>query len=123
MPVFKELLTADGKAVSTNLLFFELPKSLQLPSATIRWDLAKSGNSFTLRLSSDVLARDVFVSAGDLDVTYSDNYVDLLPGQSVEIELKSTATLEALRSALKVTSLVDAFRTAGGAVVAAPGAN
>ena len=56
-----------------------------------------------------VLARSVYVSFGDLDVTPSDDYFDLLPGQTVEITLKSGASPEALRGALKVVSLADAF--------------
>jgi hypothetical protein len=39
----------------------------------------------------------------------SDNYFDMLPGQSVEIMIKAKANEEALRKGLKVFSLVDEF--------------
>jgi len=42
-------------------------------------------------------------------VTPSDNYFDLLPGESREISLKSTATLQELQASIKVMSLADAF--------------
>jgi beta-mannosidase len=62
-----------------------------------------------LTLSSKVLARDVYLTFGDLEVKPSDNYFDLLPNEPRQITLKSSATQEQLRQALKVISLVDAF--------------
>jgi beta-mannosidase len=56
-----------------------------------------------------VLARSVYLSFGDLDVQLSDNYFDLLPGETVEIKVSSTASIEALKAQLKVISLTDAF--------------
>jgi beta-mannosidase len=107
-------LAVNGKPVSQNLWFFAEPKDLSLPPAEVTSDLAKAGSAYRLRLSSKVLARDVFVSAGNLEATYSDNFLDLLPGQAVEIEVKSPANLEQLRSALKVMSLTDSFSPAPG---------
>ena len=102
-------LVVGNKPVSSNLLFFLPPKQLQLPSPKITSDLIQSGDSYRLRLTLDTLARDVYVSASNLDAAYSDNYVNLLPGQTIEIEVRSSATLDQLRSALKVVSLTDAF--------------
>ena len=62
-----------------------------------------------MRLSSPVLARDAYLTFGSLDVEPSDNYIDVLPGQPVEITLKTTAPIDQVRSQLKVISLVDAF--------------
>jgi beta-mannosidase len=55
------------------------------------------------------LARSVYLSFGDLDVQISDNYFDLLPGETAEIKASSTASLEALKAQLNVISLSDAF--------------
>ena len=35
-----------------------------------------------IRITSPVLARDVYLSFGDLDVQVSDNYFNLLPGET-----------------------------------------
>jgi beta-mannosidase len=59
----------------------------------------------------------VYLSFGSLDVKVSDNYFDLLPGETVEITATSVATLEALKTQMKVISLTDAF--AGGGKAAA----
>ena len=42
--------------------------------------------------------------------TCQNNYFDLLPGEPVTITLKSPATLDQLRSAVKITSLTEAFK-------------
>jgi beta-mannosidase len=69
----------------------------------------KTGAGYTITLQSSKLARGVYVSFGDLDVESSDNYLDLLPGESVTITLKSAATLDQLKSALKIMSLTEAY--------------
>ncbi len=101
-------LIVNNKLASSNTLFLGLPKDLQLPTPQIASDLTRASNGYRLRLSSSSLARNVYVSVGNLDASYSDNYFDLLPRQAVEIELKSPASLEELRSALKIVSLTDA---------------
>jgi beta-mannosidase len=62
-------------------------------------------------LRAQVLARNVQVSFGDLDVQMSDNYVDLLPGETIELTARSASTPDELKAAMKITSLMDAFQT------------
>jgi beta-mannosidase len=68
-----------------------------------------SGQNFQVTLRSTELARNVYISLGDLDARFSDNYFDLLPGEPVTITIKSAASLDQIRQALQVTSLMDAF--------------
>ena len=69
----------------------------------------QAGQNYRVRVQSNALARDVYVTFGDLDTTASDNYFDLLPGESVDMEVKSKASLADLRRSLQVISLVDAL--------------
>ena len=107
-------LVVDGKTVSTNLTYLVPTHEIQLPAATIQTDVqavntqSKTGG-YTVRLNSPVLARDAYLTFGSLDVEPSDNYIDVLPGQPVEITLKTTVPIDQVRSQLKVISLVDAF--------------
>jgi beta-mannosidase len=98
-------LAVDGKLVSSNLLFFAPPKELHLPPAHVTAEWIGDG----LRLSSNVLARSVYISFGDMDATLSDNYFDVLPGKPVVIRVGSTVPGSQLRANLKVISLTDAF--------------
>jgi beta-mannosidase len=104
-------LDVDGKRVSRNLQFFEVTHDLELPAAPqIESTLTKIGDNYTITLKSHALARSVYLSFGDLDVNASDNYFDLLPGEPVEVTVQSSVSLDQLRSALKLTSLTEAFK-------------
>jgi beta-mannosidase len=102
-------LVVAGQAVSFNIVYLVSTKQVHLPPAKIQSELSGSGGKYTLKLTTDLLARDVYVTFGDQDVRLSDNYLDLLPGQYINLSLTSAATLNQLKSAMKVISLVDAF--------------
>ncbi len=103
-------LDVAGKRVSRNLIFFDVTHNLELPvSPKIETKLVKTGDDYSVTLQAPQLARSVYLSFGDLDVQTSDNYFDLLPGESVSLRLKSSATPEQVKAALQVTSLTDAF--------------
>jgi beta-mannosidase len=100
-------LLAGGRVVSRNEVFFREMRDSNLPSAKVeaRWSGANE-----LTLMSPVLARHLALSFGDLDVHASDNYFDLLPGESVTVRLDTKAGADQLQKAMKITTLVDAFQ-------------
>jgi beta-mannosidase len=51
----------------------------------------------------------VYLSFGALDVRVSDNYFDVLPGESVEVTAESKASPEEVKGQMQVVSLTDAF--------------
>jgi beta-mannosidase len=105
-------LEVAGNKVSRNLVFFDVTHNLQLPvTPKIETTISKTGEDYTITVQSSQLARSVYISFGDLDVESSDNYFDLLPGEPATLTLKSSATLDQLRGALKIFSLTDAFTT------------
>jgi beta-mannosidase len=104
-------LAVDGKQVSRNLIFFNVTHDLDLPVAPkIETTLNKSAEGYTVTLHSAKLARSVYLSFGHLDAQSSDNYFDLLPGETVTLQLKSAASPEQLKDAMKVTSLTEAYK-------------
>jgi beta-mannosidase len=103
-------LAVAGKKVSRNLIFFDAMHSLDLPvMPKIEATLNKDGADYTITLQSSKLARGVNISFGDLDVETSDNYFDLLPGEPATVTLKSAASIDQLKGALKITSLTEAY--------------
>jgi beta-mannosidase len=102
-------LLVDGKPVSSNLIYFVPAKQVHLPLPLITTELNANGASFRLRLTSKTLARSVYLSFGDTDAQVSDNYFDLIPGQSVDVTIQSKAGADRLKRALKIVSLADAF--------------
>ena len=90
-------------------MLFDHTRNLALPVPTIQTDWSGNPGTYTLRLQSAVLARHVYVSFGDHEAEVSDNYFDLLPGEPVTLQLKSTVAIEQLRQSLKVRNITDAF--------------
>jgi beta-mannosidase len=101
-----------GKKVSRNEVFFDATHSLDLPpKPKIETTFSKTGEDVAVTLQSSQLARNVYLSFGDLNVQFSDNYFDLLPGEPATIHLKSSASPDQLKAAMTVTSLMDSFAT------------
>jgi beta-mannosidase len=108
--VFVVASVSDGGGeISRNLAYLAPVKEVHLKPAALTVETAGEKGSYKIRISSPVLARSVYVSFGDLDVKLSDNYFDILPGETVEITAGSAASLADLKAQLKVISLTDAF--------------
>jgi beta-mannosidase len=101
----------NGTDISRNLSYLAPVKGVHLKPAILKVATTGANGSYKIHITSPVLARSVYLSFGDLDVKLSDNYFDLLPGETVEITAKSDAVLDAVKAQLKVVSLTDAFAT------------
>lgn len=91
--------TATGKT-SKGLYYFVKPKDLQLTKPNIQ--ISKI-DDFTYEITSDVLAKNVYLSSEE-DTFFSDNYFDILPRQKVTIKLTKPV------KAIRVTSLFDVMK-------------
>ncbi len=99
----------NGKTISRNIVYLAPTKGVHLKPAQLKVETSGVKGSYKIRITSPVLARDVYLSFGTLDAQLSDNYFDLLPGETVEITATSAASLDELKAQLKVISLTDAF--------------
>ena len=81
---------ADGKKVLSDEVFYPVyPKEQRLPRAEISCRKVKKGGVMELTLKSRVLARDVFVEVPLQGARFSDNFFDLLPGETKRITVSS----------------------------------
>jgi beta-mannosidase len=108
--LYGELLV-NGKVVSSNRYFFEPYKNLTMPSARISTSVTPTRGGFKITLDSDKFAKAVYLSVADADGLFSDNYFDLLPGKTVEVEFRPSnrMSLVDLRDRLRVRSMADSF--------------
>jgi beta-mannosidase len=102
-------LTVGGAQVSRNLTYLAPVKEVHLAPATLKVETSGANGKFRVRVTSSVLARSVYLSFGDLDVKVSDNYFDVLPGESVEVTAETKASLDDVKAQMKSMSLTDAF--------------
>ena len=81
---------ADGREVLSDEVFYPVhPKEQRLPRAEISCRKVKKGGVVELTLKSRVLARDVFVEVPLQGARFSDNFFDLLPGETKRITVSS----------------------------------
>ena len=106
-------LSADGGEISRNMAYLAPVKEIHLKPAALKVETAGGNGNYKIRVTSPVLARSVYLSFGNLDVKVSDNYFNLLPGETAEITAASVASLDALKAQMKVISLTDAFAMDG----------
>lgn len=101
------LQTRDGQ-VYDNSYFLVQQKEMNYPKADIRVEVEAADSGYVLSLTSDMFARGVFLSVDGIDSFFSDNYFDILPGQTVSVHLTTGLTIDDLKRQLKIRSLADA---------------
>jgi len=106
-------LQTGGALVSRNIVYLAPTKEVHLKPAQLKVETSGANGSYKIRVTSPVLARSVYLSLGNLEAKLSDNYFDLLPGETMEIAATSKASLDELKAQLKAVSLIDAFANGG----------
>lgn len=104
-----ELIEGD-EISSSNLLYFKPFKELKLPEPAVTITTEKTAEGYDILLTTDKLARNVYLQCGDEEGFFSDNYFDMLPSSTVRVTLKSSMSPEKLKEALTVRTLTTAFR-------------
>jgi beta-mannosidase len=104
-------LLAGGNVVSSNTLFFRPFKDLSLPAPHVTTQISRARGATSVTLSTDTLARAVYLSTPGLGGSFADNFFDLLPGRKVTVAFRADRpfTSEDLRRRLRVRTLSDAF--------------
>jgi beta-mannosidase len=102
-------LMEGGTQVSRNLTYLAPTKEVHLKPAELKVETAGANGKTRIRVTSPVLARSVYLSFGNLDVKVSDNYFDVLPGETVEVTAETKATPDEVKAQMRVVSLTDAF--------------
>ena len=99
--VLRARLYDQNGLLHENLYYFTEPKQLKLPpqpaiSAIVE---AQEDGSYLLRLSTDALAKNVFLQFEKAEGFFEDNYFDLLPGQETRLRFTPKNPIAELLSA------------------------
>ena len=91
-------LVAGKETLAEDRLYLKPVKDLVLPSPRIDViQRALPGGGFGLALSADALVKNLYLSFDDSDAVFSDNYFDLLPGESLVVQVRPTGPMPALK--------------------------
>lgn len=106
--VFFEVNT---KIISENQVSFVPDKYLLLENPQIDVSIVKQNECFEVILDTNTYAKFVELSIEDEDVVFSDNFIHLIPNKIAVISVKSTLSLEQIRSKLRIRTLYDTYET------------
>jgi len=109
-------LVEGGKTITTQLATFVRNKHLQLVNPQLSYELREGADdALLITVNARSLARFVELSLEGADVVFSDNYFDVLPGETVEIRCPKPAgwTVVDAAKAIKLFSLYDSFAQEG----------
>jgi beta-mannosidase len=107
--LLKTVLLLNEKVLSNNILYFEPVKNLNLPTPKITKTITPIAGGYRILLSTDQLARNVYLEIDEADGFFSDNFFDLLPGEIVAIEFQCEADIPDLVNKLKISTIQGSY--------------
>jgi len=108
--VLSTVLSQNGRTVSENLMYFNHVKNLLFEQPIIKSEITQIKNGFEIEISTNSLAKSVYLSLPNGDDEFSDNFFDVLPNEKVKIKLNTTLSIKELKSKLIVRTLVDCHK-------------
>lgn len=78
-----------GRLLAVETYFFSRTKDLELPQTSISYKVKQTDGECQLILTSSKLAKDVFIEIPIQGARFTDNFFDLLPGESKKITITS----------------------------------
>ncbi len=94
---------------SSNVYYFRPFKELDMCKPNVDMKVISIKGGFDIKLKTDKLAKNVFLSIGGEPGFFSDNYFDLLPGEDVTVHVDSPLSAGKFKKVLKLRTLEDAF--------------
>ena len=88
-----------------NNYFLLKQKEINFPEVTISHRVKPAEGGVELTLSSDKFSRATFLNIDGIDNFFENNYFDILPGQPVTIQVRTSLTADEFEKQLRITSL------------------
>lgn len=102
-------LYQGGKLLADNIYYMTKQKLIEFPQVTITKQITEAPEGFIVELTSDKVARGVFLSIDGVDNFFDDNFFDLLPNETKKVHVKTTVSKADFEKQLKIRSMVDGY--------------
>lgn len=89
------------KLVDTDYHYFTKVQNLELLNPGINLDVQETSDKYSVTIHSENLCKNLFLTSTNSEVQFSDNFMDILPGQSVTLVCPKTIVFEEFKSGLK----------------------
>lgn len=84
-------------------------KDMDYPKVDLQTEVRSIEGGYEVTVSADKFARTVCLSVADNESVYSDNYFDVQPKSSVQVQVKTRLSAEAFNGSLRLTCLNNEF--------------
>lgn len=109
----KEVLVVEvvekGKMLASNKFYFRPVKELNLPTPKVKYKIMPVDSGYQIQLKTDKLAKNLYLTIGDQQGFFSDNYFDMLPNEKADVFLKTYIPIDTLKNVLRIQTLDSAF--------------
>jgi beta-mannosidase len=104
------MLVSGKDTLARKILYFDIPKNLKLDSVTVQRKFMEIPEGLSVELHADRLAKNVFLSSPFAPGEFSDNYFDMLPGETRTVIFSTKAKNPAAGSMMFIGTLYDSFK-------------
>lgn len=87
-------LVKNEKVISSDLFYLDKPKNLKLPDPNLNIHIRDKSGTYELEISSKNLCKNLMLISEGNEFSFSDNYFDILPGETKIIRVKSHLSYE-----------------------------
>jgi len=98
-------VVAQNRLLCDQTYYWGDPKDLKLPEPNIKYSVKTKDQAIEITLTSDKLAKGVWLEINDKEGFFSDNFFDLMPGFPKKIIFTTNETLTNVEKSLKIVSL------------------
>jgi beta-mannosidase len=91
--LFVAVKNMEDKILSENILYFDKVKNLDLPEPGLSWSIEKKDGEYQVTVTTERLAKNLYFRVDEYDGHFSDNYFDLLPGNTKTVVFSSEEKL------------------------------
>ncbi len=107
--LYVKLSEGNGDILTDNIMYFTALKELNLPQPELKSVIQRIKSGYKISLSSDKLVKNIYLTTPGIDGFFSDNYFDILPGQTVELSFETKDQTSNFEKVLNLVSLVDSY--------------
>ncbi len=107
--VLQASVKENGEVIASNNYYFLPVKELNFLKPGIGSTITRRAEDYVIEVTTDVLAKNIFLSCEGSDGFFSDNYFDLLPGETKTIRFTADEPVADFDEKLKILSIRDTY--------------
>ncbi len=96
--------------IDTDYHYFAKVKDLKLINPEISMVILETPDTYSVTMYSENLAKNLFLTSTNSEVQFSDNFMDILPGQTVTVTCPKSIGFDEFKSGLKYLTVFDTVK-------------